>query len=218
MEKASSPSAAVWLYGGLLMGGLLGAAIFYFASPKEPCDPCPPLPEVKWLSVFGQKNVAAWEVDAAVGVRFYLAKSDDGEPRVLASPITEDGRHELGVAGTGIYHVYKAVVGAGTEVMELTEEEAKRAVLNASTSDRPVWSVDVPMSTLKELLSVERANGIGLVERRTASDTWTFELAPVTIASDAAVVTGSAQDIRICETPCPMLCPRDARVYLHMRD
>ncbi|WKZ66564.1 MAG: hypothetical protein QY325_01260 [Flavobacteriales bacterium] len=206
-----------WLYGTLLVGAAMGAVIYYFALPKEPCPPCP-VPAVKWTSCFDLENVEALlGATDGWGARFYLAKAEGGGYAVLGAPIKEEGSHIPEADGTLRFRLYKGISGERTDMLLLDETAAVEAVKAVVHSGRPTWSVEVKGDVLRGLLSISGANGIGFLERRSTDGIWTFELAPVRLAGGAAEVTGSPGDILVGASPCPVNCPRPPEYYLHLR-
>lgn len=209
---------ASWLVITVLFGALFGAASYHFLDPKEPCPPCPDPPGVKWVSCFDAKNLEDMTLaPEARGARFYMAKGIDGGFAVLAAPIREDGSHTPDVSGELRFRLFKAMVDASADVALLEEADAERAVKEVATSGGAPWSIDVKSDLLSGLLATHGANGVGIAERRTSDGTRTFELAPVRIASGAATAVGTVDDILVGSGPCPLHCPRDPSMYLHMR-
>lgn len=213
--------SAAWLYGCALLAAACGAALFYFFAPKYPCPECPECPEpiaVKWVACFDTDDMEAMlGATDAWGARFYLSAREGGGFSALAAPIKETGEHLPDASGTLQFRMFKGLSGSDADMYLLDETDSERAVKECATAGREPWSLDVMSDVLRGLLAVTDAGGIGLVDRRTTDAGRSFELAPVRISDDAASMVGGVEDILVGSAPCPMHCPKDPAMYLHLR-
>jgi len=215
-KKYSAPA----LYGTLAVGVACGALICYFLKPdpcKDCCAPVKPGPIAMTAFFDGTSLDAIMKATDSWGGRFYLCKGDDGSLSVLSGPLHEDGSHSPDASGTLQFMVFKGISGDATEVTLLDEPRAEASVEAASTPDMPTWAIDVSNEVLESVLRVTDANGIGLQHRATTSKDWSFEVAPVKISGGAAYRVGADKDVLLGAYPCPMNCPKDPALYLHMR-
>ncbi|MBK7946020.1 MAG: hypothetical protein IPJ85_12285 [Flavobacteriales bacterium] len=211
-----------WLYGSLVVGVAFGAIIYYFLKP-DPCkdccveDPKDP-PALTMTGFFDSASIESiMSTTDSWGGRFYLCKHEGGGLTVLGGAIQEDGAHIPDASGALRFMAFKSISGSSTDMTELDEARAEAAVKAAGTPEKPTWAIAVDNETLKELLSVTDANAIGFQARRTSSKNHSFELGPVKLSSDAAYAVGVPDDVLLGAYPCPMLCPKEPSLYLHLR-
>lgn len=203
---------------------LAGCAMcYYFFFPKLcpdcPDSPdCPTCPVVTPIAYFDSEDIAGMlGATDAVGVRFYLASSSAGVMSSLAGPYKSDGTHVAGTSGELSFGLYEKLVDTYADLRVLGETDAIAAVEAASTTSKPGWSIDATSASLRAILSATDCNGIGIVERITTDEAWTFDLAPVMIRDGRALVIGGITEMEV-GLPCPMYCGRDEAVFLHRRD
>ncbi|MBV6404813.1 MAG: hypothetical protein IT228_02730 [Flavobacteriales bacterium] len=221
MATAPKKFTAGWLVGSVVLGGVIGAALYSMFSPPPPPAPppaCPETPKVTFSSCFSAATVdSIVPKKGTVGIRFYTSKSDGGTIVVLAGAIDSAGKHTVDAHDKLRFREFKGIRGDGTDMNELEESAAETAVKGSRTSERGPWSIDVDTGTVRTLLGVKDANGIGILERRTTAGGWTFVLAPVRLAADTAALVGAEGDVRVGSDPCPLFCPKPPSAYLHMR-
>lgn len=221
MTSKAKMYSAGWLYGCALVAAACGAALFYFFGPKYPCPECPECPEpiaVKWVACFDTEDMEEMlGATDAWGTRFYLSAQEGGGFSALAAPIKETGEHLPDASGTLQFRMFKGISDSGADMNLLDETVSERAVKECTTAGREPWSLDVKSEVLHGLLAVTDARGIGLVDRRTTDAGWSFELAPVRFADGEATMVGGIGDILVGSAPCPMHCPKDPAMYLHLR-
>ncbi len=206
-RKFSAPSLIASLVAGVVVGGFLYSLL---RTPLEPveCD----MPEL--LAVFDKDDVQRLlrEPDAS-GARFYLAKNNG--MTVVAGPIKRDLSHCPETHNT-VFQSFVKLSGVEAEVDMLKEAEAERDVKNSGTANKPTWSMDATKDELDDLLAVSGANAIGVVERRTTTGGWSFDLVAVRISNSIGKVVGTLEDQRT-GAPCPLFCGADPALYLHLR-
>lgn len=222
MSTKTKTYSAGALYASITLSLLTGGLIYYFfLRPPECALGCAEEPKpvpVVMTGFFDSRGVNTI-VDSpdAWGGRFYLAKSESGALSVLAGPIDTEGRHIADASGTLQFQLFKALAGDAADMTWLNEAEAERVVKDASTSTMSTCCLDVTSEVLKRSIDGGGPNGIGLQLRRTTDGGGTFELASVRLSEGAAYLTGSPEDILVGAGPCPIHCPREDAVYLHMR-
>ncbi|MBK9176825.1 MAG: hypothetical protein IPM46_10930 [Flavobacteriales bacterium] len=213
--------SAGWIYGTLAFGVVCGAIIYYFMKP-DPCKGCcpdDPKPGPVAMTGFLDGAAIASIADApdAWGGRFYLAARADGSLTVLVGPIKEDGSHVPYEGETLEFRLFNSIADSRTELTPLSEERAEEVVKAASTAERPTWSLDVKAEVLKGLMEGDGVNGIGFQMRPTTDASWGFDVAPVTLTGDEAYLAGTPEKILMGAFPCPMHCPKEPALYLHLR-
>lgn len=212
-SKGSFSSAAIGT--GLVIGLAAGAVIYHFAKPE--CEDPPPCEDIPFIAYFDREQVEGLLASPdAWGVRFYRA-DESGHETVVAVAIKEDLQHSPDEAGELWFRMYKDLSGSTTAMAMLKEDEALDVVRAASTPAQPTWSVDVIADVLRKELAVPDANAIGLVERATTDEAWTFEFIPVKLVSGHATITGTFVERLVGAAPCPRFCGADAAYYLHTR-
>lgn len=183
------------------------------------CDDCPPASEPeppKLIACYDAATIEAMMASGAAGIRFYLARPASGtEPTVLGGPYKDGGSHVPETGDELIFRRFKGISSTSTDMDLLKVDEAIDAARGASTTTKHGWSVEVTEASLHALLGVSGAMGIGLFERNTTEDDWTFDIVPVLFKSGKAEIVGRIADMRV-GAPCPMHCPRDPSFYLHL--
>ena len=207
-RKFSSGSLVACLAVGVAAGGILYAMLKPAPPPVE-CE------ELRQLAVFDKDHLGTLTRECVpTGVRFYLAK--DGNYTAVAGPIMVDQSH-CPENGTKLFQLFKRLDDDHAIIDMLSEVDAERFIKDSNTPSKPTWSIDVPSRILLGLLSVDGANAVALVERRTTDEDWTFDLVPVKIASGVARPVGSLSDRLVGAAPCPRFCGPSERLYLHRR-
>ncbi|MCB9170714.1 MAG: hypothetical protein H6594_10240 [Flavobacteriales bacterium] len=156
------------------------------------------------------------KADGADGVRFYLAKDAAGRYTAVAGPIDAAGMH---VAETGAdlkFWMYNGISSGAADMTMLNEDEAVGIVKASSTASRKAYCMQAGAEALREVLSTTVANGLGLVERKTADKMWTFDLVPVKMAGTTADQAGDITNMRV-GAPCPNFCGSVPEYCLNMR-
>ncbi len=199
------------LLASLALGVVVGGSIYSLLKPPPAPVECK---ETRFLAVFDKDDVRRMldERDAE-GVRFYLAKG--ANMTVVAGPIRADQSHCPETTGS-VYQEYVKLDGSTAEVDAVKEDVAERTIRNSNTPNKPTWSIDASRDALNDLRNVPYANAIGVVERRTTSGEWAFDLAPVEIKNSVAKPVGDLSD-QLSAAPCPRFCGADAALYLHRR-
>lgn len=218
MAKEPGTYSAASLYLTAAVCVACGAALYYFFKP--PCPPPPDAPEpvrLDLIAYFDSEDIGTMlGSEGTTGVRFYLAKDAAGALTSVAAPTKEDGQHNTDASGELSFYMFKALSGSTTDLDIIDEATATDVVRRASSSTKPTYSIDVKVGALRKLLGAEGCNGIGLLERNTTLEDWTFDVVPVKIADDAATAVGSVAEMAV-GLPCPMYCGSDPSYYLHMR-
>lgn len=183
------------------------------------CDVCPPATEPETptlIACYDAATIGAMVASEAKGIRFYLARPASGaEFTVLGGPYKEDGSHVPETGDDLTFRMFKGISGTATDMELLKVDEAIAAAKAASSGAKHGWSVELTEESIHALLGVSGAMGIGLFERNTTEDDWTFDIVPVLFKSGKAEIVGRIADMRV-GAPCPMHCPRDPSFYLHL--
>lgn len=215
MSKDPIKTSGAFLFGLFLIGGIAGATIYYFAGPKCP-EPGEPALKLEFVGVYDADNLRSMMGGDPWGVRFYLASDDAGHFSSVAVPIQDDGQHIADDSGDLRFRMYKSMSGDATDMAMLGDADAETYVKRSGTESKPAWCMEARIAAVRELLAVAGCNGIGVLERNTSLDDWTFDLVPVKIDEGNAMPVGGISDMRV-GAPCPNFCGRDASYYLHTR-
>lgn len=209
--STSSASSLLYVGGSLLAG--FGLAWLLGLTTCDDKAGAKPLPE--FVAVYDAKQLAElMGSPGAEGVRFYLAKAEDGRATAVAGAVDPDGAHVRDSDGIARFRMFKAISDASTDMAVLEEADARDAVRRAHSDAKPVWSIDALNSALRAVLGTSGCNAIGIVERGTTEDAWTFDLVPLKLEKGAVTVLGELKAMRV-GGPCPVHCPRAPEHYLH---